>query len=441
MSKFSTVRVVTGAAPYAVNLSDDLGNQWLADEPLDLGGANSATSPDRMLLGSLGACTAITLQMYSARKKWPLTSVVVELQLNPTGKSVLGNDITRKISLHGALDDAQRERLLQIANACPVHKILTGEVRIISELIAPAVQPDISETTLILERIEAHSAEIGTGFTVRRALPTRARRMVGAWCFLDHVGPADYAPGNGLNVGPHPHIGLQTFTWMIEGEILHRDSLGYEQIIRPGQVNLMTAGNGIVHSEESVNAEAGRLHTTQLWIALPESQRSRPPDFKHYPDLPMLERGGFSITVLAGSAFGMQSPAQVYTPLIGMDFKAQAAAQANIDLNPQFEHAALCLRGAVNVAGEIIEPGTLLYLGMHRESINISCSDAAQLLIVGGEPFPENILMFWNFVARTPEEIFHATEQWNNRTHFGEVENSPLLRLVAPDPSNLRIKS
>ncbi len=440
MSTFSTVRAATGAEPYAVNLSDDLGNQWLADEPVDLGGANSATSPDRMLLGSLGACTAITLQMYAARKQWPLIGVEVELQMNPAGKAAVGNDITRTIFLHGELDDAQRERLLQIANACPIHKILTGEVRISSALIAPVVQPDISESALILERIEAHSAEIGTGFTVRRALPTRARRMVGAWCFLDHVGPADYAPGNGLNVGPHPHIGLQTFTWMIEGEILHRDSLGCEQIIRPGQVNLMTAGNGIVHSEESVNNEPGRLHTTQLWIALPESERNRAPDFKHYPDLPMLERGGFSITLLAGSAFGMQSPAQVYTPLIGIDFKASGAAQTKIDLNPSFEHAVLCLRGAITVAGETIEPGTLLYLGLHRQSINISCSDAAQLLIVGGEPFPEKILMFWNFVARTPEEIIHATDQWNNRTHFVEVKNSPLNRLVAPDASGLRLK-
>ncbi len=134
MSIFSSVRVATGTTPYTVSLSDDLGNEWLADEPVDLGGANSATSPDRMLLGSLGACTAITLQMYAARKQWPLTGVEVELQLNPAGKAAAGNDITRKISLHGELDDEQRERLLQIANACPIHKILTGEVRINSLL-------------------------------------------------------------------------------------------------------------------------------------------------------------------------------------------------------------------------------------------------------------------------------------------------------------------
>jgi len=134
MSIFSSVRAVTGTPPYTVNLSDDLGHQWLADEPLDLGGANNATSPDRMLLGSLGACTAITLQMYAARKQWPLTGVEVELQLNPAGEAAVGNNITRKISLYGELDEVQRQRLLQIANACPIHKILTGEVRINSLL-------------------------------------------------------------------------------------------------------------------------------------------------------------------------------------------------------------------------------------------------------------------------------------------------------------------
>ena len=295
------------------------------------------------------------------------------------------------------------------------------------------------EQKLIVERIEAHSAEIGKGFTVRRAIPTRARRMVGAWCFLDHVGPADYGPGDGLNVGPHPHIGLQTFTWMIEGEILHRDSLGFEQIIRPGQVNLMTAGNGIVHSEESVTANAGRIHTTQLWIALPESQRNRAPDFQHYPDLPVVELGGFRITVLAGSALGVSAPVQVYTPLIGMDLKADAAAEADIELNPEFEHAVLCLRGAMSVAGEHIEPGTLLYLGQHRHSIRVQCTEAAQLLLLGGEVFGEKILMFWNFVAGSPEEIIQATAQWNNHLHFGEL-SSPLKRLTVPDPSGVHLK-
>ncbi|MGH8049126.1 MAG: pirin family protein, partial [Arenimonas sp.] len=214
------------------------------------------------------------------------------------------------------------------------------------------------------ERITASNAVVGNSFTVRRALPTKARRMVGAWCFLDHVGPASFEAGLGMNVGPHPHIGLQTFTWMIEGEILHRDSLGYEQIIRPGQVNLMTAGKGITHAEESLNDNAGRIHITQLWIALPNSERQREPDFKHYPDLPIIERDGFRMTLLLGNAFGATSPAKVYTPMIGMDLKTDTAAKTTIELNPDFEHAVLCLNGAMKVEGELIEPGTLLYLGL-----------------------------------------------------------------------------
>ncbi|MGH8106325.1 MAG: pirin family protein [Arenimonas sp.] len=292
-----------------------------------------------------------------------------------------------------------------------------------------------------LERITAHSAEVGKGFVVRRAVPTKARRMVGAWCFLDHVGPADFDAGQGLNVGPHPHIGLQTFTWMIEGEILHRDSLGYEQIIRPGQVNLMTAGNGITHSEESITNAAGRLHITQLWIALPEAGRHREPDFKHYPDLPIIDTDGFHITLLVGSAFNFTAPPHVYSPMVGMDLKTDGAAKTRLQLNPDFEHAVLCLDGAIDVEGESIEPGTLLYLGLGRDTVSIGSDSAARLLLIGGEPFKENILMWWNFVARNADEMIRATEQWNTHQHFPEVKNSPLKRLIAPDPSGLHLKS
>ena len=300
---------------------------------------------------------------------------------------------------------------------------------------------DNHESRFALERITASSAVVGEGFTVRRAVPTKARRMVGAWCFLDHVGPADFAAGHGMNVGPHPHIGLQTFTWMIEGEILHRDSLGYEQIIRPGQVNLMTAGNGIAHSEESVNNDPGRLHITQLWIALPDAERNRAPDFQHYPDLPILVRDGFTITLLVGTAFNLAAPTKVYSPMIGMDLKTEGAAKTDIELNPVFENAVLCLDGTMTVEGEKIEPGTLLYLGLGRDSISIQCDAASQLLLIGGEPFKETILMWWNFVARTPDEMIRATDDWNDHKHFPEVKKSPLKRLIAPDPSGLHLRT
>lgn len=292
----------------------------------------------------------------------------------------------------------------------------------------------------VLERIESRVAEIGEGFSIRRALPNRQRRMVGAWCFLDHAGPVDYARGKGLNVGPHPHIGLQTFTWMIEGEILHRDSLGFEQVIRPGQVNLMTAGHGISHAEDAVNDAPGRLHAAQLWIALPDTERDRAPSFHHYPELPRFDDGGFRISVLAGEACGLQSPAKVFSPLVGIDFSANAAASTRIALKPGFEHAAMTLRGSVVIDGETLEPGTLLYLGTGRDSLSLRCDNAAQLLLVGGEPFSEEILLWWNFVARTPEELQIATADWNAGQRFGEVKGSPSARLLAPDIGAIKIR-
>lgn len=293
----------------------------------------------------------------------------------------------------------------------------------------------------VLERIPARASVIGKDFTIRRALPSRQRRMVGAWCFLDQAGPVTYGAGQGLRVGPHPHIGLQTFTWMIEGEIMHRDSLGYEQVIRPGQVNLMTAGRGIVHAEDAVTDDPGRLHAAQLWIALPDAERYREPSFHHYPDLPVLEWGGFTVTVLAGTACGQTAPAAIFSPLVGMDLICSGPAQTLVPLNPAFEHAVLVLSGALEVEGETLEPGTLLYLGTAREQLALQSQTAARLLLIGGEPFKEEILLWWNFVARNRDEMVAATADWNGGRTFGTVSGSPSPRLVAPDLAGLPMKS
>lgn len=290
------------------------------------------------------------------------------------------------------------------------------------------------------ERLEARTAEIGGGLTIRRALPNRHRRTVGAWCFLDHAGPMEFAAGGGMHVGPHPHIGLQTFTWMIEGEVVHRDSLGNEQVITPGQVNLMTAGAGIAHAEDSVPGRAGKLHAAQLWIALPEGQRRRPPAFRNYPHLPLIEAGGFSVRVLAGSAFGQTSPAEVYSPLVGLDLSATGPSALAVPLTPSFEHAALVLAGAASVAGEALAPGTLLYFAPGREELALRTEGAARILLVGGTPFGEEILVWWNFVARTREEMAEATRDWNSGRRFGAVHGSPAPALVAPDVAGLGIR-
>ncbi len=292
----------------------------------------------------------------------------------------------------------------------------------------------------VSERFEARRAVIGDGFEIRRAVPNRHRRMVGAWCFLDHAGPVDYAAGDGLNIGPHPHIGLQTFTWMIEGEVLHRDSLGCEQLIHPGQVNLMTAGRGIAHSEESPTGRAGRFHSTQLWIALPDMERNREPDFRHYPELPVIERGGFRITVLAGDCAGERSPAKVYTPLIGLDIATRGSARMALPLNPSFEHAALTLEGVPTLNGELLEPGTFLYLGTGRDSLELASAAPSRMLLIGGAPFGEEILLWWNFVARTPGEMEAATRDWIEGRRYGQVQGARGKPLIAPDLKGLHLR-
>ncbi len=300
-----------------------------------------------------------------------------------------------------------------------------------------AEQP-VNARTPQLQRLLAQSKAIGEGFIIRRMLPHAQRRMVGAWCFLDDAGPVHYEAGHALHIGPHPHIGLQTFTWMIEGEVVHRDSLGYEQVIRPGQVNLMTAGAGIAHAEDAASDAAGRLHALQLWIALPESERRRPPSFHHYPTLPVMDTDGFQITLLAGSALGHTAPADVFSPLVGLDLRSAQAAQTTLPLNPAFEHAVLVMVGELTVAGERLQPGTLLYLGGGRDGILLQSDAAVHLAIVGGAPFDEDILLWWNFVARTEEELIQAAHDWNAHRYFDEVHGSPSRRLVAPERSPIR---
>lgn len=299
----------------------------------------------------------------------------------------------------------------------------------------------MSTEPVTLQRITARTADVG-GLMLRRALPSRERRLIGAWCFLDHAGPADVSLSAGMRVGPHPHTGLQTFTWMIEGEILHRDSLGYEQLIRPGQVNLMTAGRGIAHAEESLPGHPPRLHAAQLWIALPDAQRHCEPAFEHYPELPVLERNGFRLTLLVGECFGQRSPVHVHSPLVGIDLVAPSAASLELPLRTGFEYGVLVLEGTATIAGGALEPGTLLDLGQGRDTLSVTSSGPTRLLLIGGEPLNEEILLWWNFVARTPAEIEDYTARWNAGEYFGDVKGFAGERLQAPVlPDGARIKT
>lgn len=288
------------------------------------------------------------------------------------------------------------------------------------------------------ERLEARHAIVGDGFEIRRALPNRHHRTIGAWCFLDHAGPADYAAGRGLTIGPHPHIGLQTFTWVIEGRILHTDSLGYRQWIEPGQVNLMTAGRGISHAEESPGDAAGRFQLAQLWIALPRHESSREPSFHHYPELPILEQGGFRTTVLAGTFAGERAPVEVFTPLVGLDLAARGPARAALPLAPEFEHGVLVLEGTGRFDGQTLAPGALFYFPAGRRELAVECPAPARILVIGGVPFGEEILIWWNFVARSVGEMETALADWLEGDRFGRVEGARGAPLVAPDLGELR---
>ena len=292
-----------------------------------------------------------------------------------------------------------------------------------------------------VDRIPSNASSVG-GLPITRALPTARRRMVGAWCFADHAGPADLPPDKRMKVGPHPHTGLQTFSWMIEGEILHRDSLGSAQMLRPGQVNLMTAGRGISHSEES---QTERLHLAQLWIALPEASRHCAPAFEHFDALPLLPLGGFTATLLAGTYGAARSPVPTHTPLLGMDIASPGAASTLLALDATFEHGLMVLEGALQLTLDdekhSLAPGELLYLAPGLESAELHCDAAARLLLLGGPPFPESILLWWNFVGRTSEEIAQYALDWNaERGDFGRVEGFDGPRLVAPDATGVRLR-
>ncbi len=281
-------------------------------------------------------------------------------------------------------------------------------------------------------RIPARMAEIGGGTPVARTLPSRLRRTIGAWCFLDHAGPASFAPGQGMRVGAHPHTGLQTFTWMLEGEVLHRDSLGNEQLIRPGQVNLMTAGRGIAHTEEST-ADETRLHAAQLWIALPARVADMAPRFDHYPDLPRWREGGAEAVLLAGEFMGRHSPVLVHSPLVGVDWFAPQAATLTLPLNPAFEYGLMPLTGPATAQGQPLAPDELLYLPAGGSELRLELPAGTRALLIGGAPFGEDITIWWNFVGHGKAYIAQAQRDWQGRSErFGEVPGTGGARLDAP---------
>lgn len=283
--------------------------------------------------------------------------------------------------------------------------------------------------------------EVRLGDTdVRRLLPNLGRRLVGAWCFIDHYGPDDIADSPGMQVPAHPHTGLQTVSWLLQGEVHHRDSLGSDQLIRPGELGLMTSGAAIAHAEESPVRHPALLHGVQLWVALPAASRETTPSWEHHEGLPELTDRGLRATVVLGSLAGAESPGTTYSPLVGADLEMAPGAEALLPLEGEFEHAVLALDGWAEVDGTRLEPGAMLYLGTARRELRLRSEPGARLLLVGGEPFGEQIVMWWNFVARSNEEIVAARDAWQDGARFGTVAGFETNTLAAPPLPAGRLK-
>ncbi|MEV0093973.1 pirin family protein [Streptomyces sp. NPDC050738] len=285
----------------------------------------------------------------------------------------------------------------------------------------------------VRELLSPRTVKLGASTEVRRLLPNLGRRMVGAWCFVDHYGPDDIADEPGMQVPPHPHMGLQTVSWLHEGEVLHRDSVGSLQTVGARELGLMTSGRGISHSEESPTSHAKFLHGAQLWVALPDAHRTTEPHFQHHADLPAVTAPGVAATVILGTLDGAASPGTTYSPLVGADLTLTAGAEAGLPLDPDFEYAVLAMSGEARVDGVPVLPGSMLYLGCGRTELPLRAVSDASLLLLGGEPFEEEIVMFWNWIGRSGEEIAQARSDWMTGTRFGEVKGYDGAPIPAPE--------
>lgn len=265
------------------------------------------------------------------------------------------------------------------------------------------------------------------GLKVHRTLPTKGLPTIGPWCFLDQFGPTFQA----MDVLPHPHIGLQTVTWLLSGGVEHRDNLGSHITIEPGQLNLMTSGAGVSHSEFSLD-HAGPMHGLQFWVALPEDRRHGKATFEHYADLPVAHGDGWEATVFMGEYQGEASPASNFSPMVGAQISL-AAGQHEIPLNPAFEHGILAVDLSVGIDENQLEQQTLRFIPAGVDSLRIEASIRSTIVLIGGEPWPEPLIMWWNFVARTHEEIVQARNDWESGSErFGRVEGHGDELIPAP---------
>jgi quercetin 2,3-dioxygenase len=279
--------------------------------------------------------------------------------------------------------------------------------------------------------------------SVRRTLPQRQRTLIGAWCFIDHYGPDPVDREDGMVVPPHPHTGLQTVSWLFTGEIEHRDSAGHHAVVRPGEVNLMTAGRGISHSEYST-AGSTVLHGAQLWLALPDDDRQVDPAFEHYAP-PPVTGPGWEARVFLGSVLGSSSPVHTFSPLLGAELSLEAGTTLTLAVDPEFEHGLLLDSGTLLVDGEKLAVHELGYRSPGANALELTATEDARLLILGGTPFGEQIVMWWNFIGREHDEVASYRAAWQHLLASGSDDrfslpaDDPLPALPAPALPNARM--
>ncbi|MFP3466442.1 pirin family protein [Leifsonia sp. SIMBA_070] len=299
-----------------------------------------------------------------------------------------------------------------------------------------------------VEILEPRDVPLGgpRAMTVRRTLPQRRRSLIGGWCFIDHYGPDDVSESGGMRVPPHPHTGLQTVSWLFEGEIDHRDSVGSHALVRPGELNLMTAGRGISHSEVSTG-RTSRLHGVQLWVALPSESRDIAPFFEHHT--PVAGRiGAATVKTFVGSLAGSGTEATVFSPLVGAELLVPAGASIEVPVDPAFEHGILVDTGSVTVAGAGVPVSHLAYLDTGRASVVIEAASDARLVLLGGEPLGEQIVMWWNFIGRSHDEVIAFRAAWQGEViaggdpfgRFGSVDGYGGAPLPAPELPTVRLR-
>jgi redox-sensitive bicupin YhaK (pirin superfamily) len=283
--------------------------------------------------------------------------------------------------------------------------------------------------------IEERPRNIGN-FMVGRLLPFKDKRMVGPFIFIDHMGPADMSEGENLDIGPHPHIGLSTLTYLFEGAVLHHDSLGTETEIRPGQVNWMTAGKGIVHSERTpayLRNSKKRLHGLQIWVALPKELEEMEPTFFHAAseDLPQWELNGVSYKLIAGTIFGKKSPVPVYSRLYYMELKSKERQTVEIGADLYGESGLYILEGSIESEGTTFEPKELL-VAKDNKLCKFTMNPGTTIYFFGGEPFPEQRYIYWNFVATDYALIEKASQKWQENRFPPVFDEKDLVPLPSP---------